>query len=168
MPVSHPLINPYIPLDRSPRFAVFGIYLTALSNALNSSSQSSTHDDPNASDDHEANTPWLAAPLRALDALAAHTPARPGDRTLVDALHPFSDALAHRAGLTTAVSAARAGAESTRGMAARLGRATYVRGGKGADGDEEEGGEGLPPDPGAWGVAAILEGFMRGLRSEEV
>lgn len=95
------------------------------------------------------------APLHALQALSIHTPARPGDRTLIDALSPFCEALANGSGLEEAVQGARKGADGTHGMQARLGRATYV-------GSSEA--EKLPPDPGAWGVAAIIEGFVRGLQ----
>lgn len=49
---------------------------------------------------------------------------------------------------------ARQGAESTRGMKAKLGRAVYV---------QEK--EGVPPDPGAWGVVAILQGLYDGYYS---
>lgn len=97
------------------------------------------------------------APLLALHDLSMHTPARPGDRTLVDALAPFCEALSGAAGLEKAAQEARKGAESTRGMQAKLGRATYVGGESGEAGN-------LPPDPGAWGVAVILEGFVDGLR----
>ncbi|KAL4076580.1 hypothetical protein V8B97DRAFT_2021936 [Scleroderma yunnanense] len=89
---------------------------------------------------------------KALVALSAHTPARPGDRTIIDALSPLNEILAR------AASAAKEGAESTRHMHARLGRAAYLSGG----------GEGTPPvdaspDPGAWGIAAIAEGFVKGV-----
>ena len=132
--------------------AVFGIYLTALANAFNSLGSSEAKSSSSLSHDLKE------APSKALDALSTYTPARPGDRTLVDALHPFCQSLAEGDDLNVAVSKARAGAEGTRGMQARLGRATYV----GTSEDEAE----LPPDPGAWGVAALLEGFERGLREE--
>ncbi|ETW86239.1 hypothetical protein HETIRDRAFT_122126 [Heterobasidion irregulare TC 32-1] len=103
---------------------------------------------------------WYTAPSVALEALSEHTPARPGDRTIVDALAPFCSALAggdslmFYRGMSEAVRRAREGAESTRGMKARLGRAVYV-----GEGDVR----GLPPDPGAWGVAAVLEGLWQGM-----
>ncbi|KAI5118762.1 hypothetical protein M0805_004848 [Coniferiporia weirii] len=132
--------------------AIFGLYFTALSNAL--SSKARLHES-------DASQTLLAAPLAALEALSAHTPARPGDRTLVDALSPFCHSLASGEGLGDAVEKTKTGAQSTRGMQARLGRATYVGGG-GADDSSE-----LPPDPGAWGVAALLEGFVEGLKEYE-
>jgi triose/dihydroxyacetone kinase / FAD-AMP lyase (cyclizing) len=42
-------------------------------------------------------------------------------------------------------------AESTAEMSARLGRASYVGGGR------------LPPDPGAVGVAALVEGMAKAM-----
>ncbi|KAG2148927.1 DAK1 DegV-like protein [Suillus clintonianus] len=117
--------------------ALFAIFFTAWSNALRSLNGPSS----------------LSA---ALIALGAHTPARPGDRTVVDALAPFCAVLSSDdASLEDAVIAVKEGAESTRGMKARLGRASYVGGG--------EGGVGVPPDPGAWGVAHIVDGFAKGI-----
>ena len=67
-------------------------------------------------------------------------------------------------GMNEAVRRAREGAESTRGMKARLGRAVYVGINQGKGDDQDEGDvRGLPPDPGAWGVAAILEGLWKGM-----
>ncbi|KAF9220697.1 DAK1/DegV-like protein [Gyrodon lividus] len=133
--------------------ALFAIFFTAWSIALRRSPPSSP------------NTTY--SPLNeALLALGKHTPARPGDRTVVDALAPLcesvlsfvssSTATLTMADLEEAVEATKRGAESTRGMRARLGRASYVS----KDGD----GGGVPPDPGAWGVAAMAEGFVTGTR----
>lgn len=99
---------------------------------------------------------WGHAAVVALDNLGNYTPARPGDRTLVDALDPFCHTLdkqgGQAAGATTAmaaaVDAAKKGAEHTRDLTARLGRATYV-----SDTAEKV------PDPGAWGVWALVEGI---------
>ncbi|EIW77520.1 DAK1 DegV-like protein [Coniophora puteana RWD-64-598 SS2] len=126
--------------------ALFAIFFTAWSNALRSPSSSSTSS--------------LGA---ALTALGAHTPARPGDRTVVDAITPLCEALSNSNSLVsveilaTAAQAAKDGAEGTRGMKARLGRATYV-------GSEAQGSEGVPPDPGAWGVSAMASGFVGGMK----
>ena len=116
---------------------MFGLFFTALSRELAEGEN------------------FRSAPLRALNALSKHTPARPGDRTLVDALAPFCDALARGDGFREAVAAAMQGAEETRYMKPRLGRSTYVP----MDGE----GVGAVPDPGAWGVAAILSGVGRGI-----
>ncbi|TDL16737.1 DAK1/DegV-like protein [Rickenella mellea] len=78
----------------------------------------------------------------ALNALRRYTPAEPGDRTIIDSLQPFCKLLLD----------GETGAEKTRGMKARLGRASYVREGNIVD----------VPDPGAWGVAAIVSGLCRG------
>ncbi|KZO91206.1 dihydroxyacetone kinase [Calocera viscosa TUFC12733] len=118
--------------------AIFSLYLTALSGALQTQ-------------------PWNEAAYSALEALLKYTPAREGDRTLVDSLSPFCTALKDGKSLDVAVKAGAAGAEHTRGMRARLGRATYV-------GDGSTGTEGLPPDPGAWGVAELFKGLEEGLK----
>lgn len=115
----------------------------------------------------------------ALASLSHHTPAKPGDRTLMDALYPLctttiSYAEPGRAGSTdtsaTAVESsgsagssdfteackrAHDGALSTKGMKPRLGRAVYV---ELKEGLEHE----LPPDPGAWGVSVLVNGFWDG------
>jgi dihydroxyacetone kinase len=88
---------------------------------------------------------------RGLDELCHYTPARIGYRTLMDALIPFVKTFAGKGSLRDAVLEARKGAESTRQMAAALGRASYV----GRDRFNEEGGI---PDPGALGVVSILRG----------
>lgn len=100
-------------------------------------------------------TEWGAASKAALDNLGTYTPARPGDRTLVDALTPFCETLSAGKSLREAVNAAKAGAENTKTLRARLGRATYV-----ASKDDEKD---MPPDPGAWGVWAIVDGLREAL-----
>jgi len=96
---------------------------------------------------------WGAAAKSALQNLGTYTPARPGDRTLVDALTPFCLSLGEGKSLEESVKACKKGAEDTKGMKARLGRATYVAS---MEGD-------MPPDPGAWGVWALTEGLAKGL-----
>ncbi|KAH7887234.1 DAK1 DegV-like protein [Phlebopus sp. FC_14] len=155
--------------------ALFAIFFTAWSVALRSTK---IHDG-------ETHSPLNEALLT----LGKHTPARPGDRTVVDALAPLcaslvafasqpgsidpsssptsiliedeQNALHQEQMFDAAVKASKQGAESTRGMSARLGRASYVVGGSMCGGVQGE----LPPDPGAWGVAAIVEGFVRGVRA---
>ncbi|KAN0066568.1 hypothetical protein ACQY0O_000662 [Thecaphora frezii] len=97
---------------------------------------------------------WGQAALGALENLGRYTPARPGDRTLVDALDPFCRALGEGKPLGEAVQAAKSGAESTVKLTPRLGRATYV--------GSKEAGE-MPPDPGAWGIWALTDGLRKGL-----
>lgn len=74
--------------------------------------------------------------------LEAHTSARPGDRTVVDALAPWCAVLSSDASLEDAVMAVKEGAGKTRGMKAQLLRTDIVCGGG-------EGRIGVPPDPGA-------------------
>jgi ATP-dependent dihydroxyacetone kinase len=52
--------------------------------------------------------------------------AQPGDRTMLDALVPASEALSRTASLQAAAAAAEAGAEATAAMAPRVGRASYL------------------------------------------
>ncbi|KAF8637501.1 hypothetical protein AX17_002786 [Amanita inopinata Kibby_2008] len=115
--------------------ALFAIYFAALSRSLETSSG------------------WPASLNDALLSLSKHTPAKPGDRTIMDALYPFCASLADGEDIETASRAARRGAENTRGMQPKLGRAVYVR----------ELSRELPPDPGAWGIVAIVEGLAQGL-----
>ncbi|KAJ8079298.1 hypothetical protein PM082_021800 [Marasmius tenuissimus] len=117
--------------------ALFAIFFTAWSSALASSQALSQ------------------TPQTALQSLRHHTPAKPGDRTIIDALEPFCMSLANGEGFEQAARKAKNGADSTRGMKAKLGRAVYV-------GDGGKTTDSLPPDPGAWGMVAIVEGFFQG------
>jgi dihydroxyacetone kinase phosphoprotein-dependent L subunit len=80
--------------------------------------------------------------------------AQPGDKTMVDALRPAVEALRQaeaagldpRQALSAAAHAARDGAESTRGMVAKIGRASRL-------GERSRG----APDAGATSLALILE-----------
>ncbi|SCV99309.1 LAFE_0A00342g1_1 [Lachancea fermentati] len=92
----------------------------------------------------------------ALDALYKYTLARPGYRTLIDALQPFVDALQAGKGPREAVEAANEGAENTRKMEALVGRASYVAKEELRKLDDEGG----LPDPGAIGLAALLKGMV--------
>lgn len=104
---------------------------------------------------------WLSALMAATSAISDLGGARPGDRTMIDALHPaaqgWQDALkigadggaAFRAG----VDAATAGAAATSTMAPRLGRASYL-------GDRANG----IPDGGAAAVTIWLEAIAGTLK----
>jgi dihydroxyacetone kinase len=83
--------------------------------------------------------------------LEQYTPAKVGDRTVMDTLIPFAEAMRASRSFDDAVAAAVRGAEATKTMKPRLGRATYV----GTGGVEGEGKE-LPPDPGAWGAMVVI------------
>uniref|UniRef100_A0A1B6KGB5 Triokinase/FMN cyclase n=1 Tax=Graphocephala atropunctata TaxID=36148 RepID=A0A1B6KGB5_9HEMI len=80
---------------------------------------------------------WISACRMAREALMSYTHVRPGDRTILDTLHPFVEAFTEPtlSGLKVAVTAARAGAEKTATMNPQL--ATQ-------------------PDPGAWILAEVL------------
>ncbi|KAI1850324.1 hypothetical protein JX265_002222 [Neoarthrinium moseri] len=96
---------------------------------------------------------WAKALKIALDNLGRYTPAKVGDRTVMDTLIPFADAMA-TGNFDEAIEAAVKGAEATKTMTPRLGRATYV----GADTSKV-----LPPDPGAWGAMVAIQGLKEGL-----
>lgn len=70
----------------------------------------------------------------------------------MDVLIPFIETLDRTRSLAEAVQVARDAAKSTAQMTARMGRASYVSGGS------------VPnvPDAGAWGLAALLEGLLKG------
>ncbi|KAI0014536.1 dhal domain-containing protein [Xylariomycetidae sp. FL0641] len=95
---------------------------------------------------------WARAVRDALASLGRYTPAKVGDRTVMDTLIPFAEALEAGASFADAVEAAERGAESTRNLKAKLGRATYVAG-------AEDASKGLPPDPGAWGAMVAIKGL---------
>ncbi len=98
-----------------------------------------------------AGAAWPKALSEGLDRMKAHGGARPGDRTMIDALAPALAALPK--GLAAAAAAARAGADATaRLRKARAGRSSYVAARHLAG----------VPDPGAEAVALLLEGLARG------
>ncbi|KAI6152721.1 DAK1 DegV-like protein [Pisolithus thermaeus] len=105
---------------------------------------------------------------KALAALYTHTPARPGDRTIIDALVPLcapkvpqNFATNKQELLEYTVRVVKEAAGSTRHMRARFGRAVYV----GTVGESEDSvAREEVPDPGAWGLAALVDGFVRGVQ----
>lgn len=99
---------------------------------------------------------WGTALKQASETLANYTPAQPGDRTLIDALHPFVQTLIASGDLQKAAEASRKGAEGTKGMKASLGRTVYI----GGTGFEEV------PDPGAWGLSEFFLG-LAGIQATE-
>lgn len=98
---------------------------------------------------------WGSSLMTALENLRRYTPAKVGDRTVMDTLIPFADVLSKQ-GFDGGVQAAVNGAESTKTMKPRLGRATYVGAGSDASGE-------LPPDPGAWGAMVAIKGLQTGV-----
>jgi phosphoenolpyruvate---glycerone phosphotransferase subunit DhaL len=108
----------------------------------------------------------LAQSLQAgLRAVSKQTKARPGDKTMMDALVPAVDAATAAAAagksipvaLEEAASAAKSGADSTRDLVARFGRARSL-------GDRTRG----HPDAGATSIALIFRGFREGLEKGSV
>jgi dihydroxyacetone kinase len=126
--------------------ALYAIFLNALSHGLRS--QYSTSSTPVTPEN------WAKALKIASESMAKYTPAKPGDRTLVDALHPFVDELGRSGDVGKAAKAAEEGAAGTKGMKASLGRTVYI----GGQGFEEV------PDPGAHGLAEFLAGIAEGLK----
>jgi dihydroxyacetone kinase len=133
--------------------ALYGIFLSAFASGL--------------SHQESASFPAIAtAAKHALATLEKYTPARCGDRTLMDALIPFVEAIYEhrleepREALTKGLEAAEKGFEATRHMKAKLGRASYV------DPAVFEG-DGVP-DPGALGVVAVIRGVLEGVTKEEL
>ncbi|KAJ9658551.1 hypothetical protein H2201_007758 [Coniosporium apollinis] len=127
--------------------AILSIMLTAFSNSLRK-----IHSSEDLTSVDVATVGKALGP--ALENLKSYTPARAGDRTVMDTLSPFVEQLQRKPNLDEAVKAAEEGANSTKGMRPKFGRATYI-------GDKAEGDD-LPPDPGAVAVAVFLRGFLEG------
>ncbi|KAI0433107.1 Dak1 domain-containing protein [Xylaria sp. FL1042] len=125
--------------------ALFAIFLNALVHSLRELS-------PGEATPHL----WSNALKESCKALSRYTPARPGDRTIVDALYPFVGTLEKSGDIKDAAMASKKAAEGTKGMRASLGRAVYV----GGSGFENV------PDPGAFGLASFFLG-LAGLKSDE-
>lgn len=87
--------------------------------------------------------------------LYKYTRARVGGRTLIDALEPFVNTFNDTLNFSKAAQAAIDGSESTRKLAAKFGRASYVNEQEFKQFDEEGG----LPDPGAIGLATLIAGF---------
>ncbi|TRX97050.1 hypothetical protein FHL15_001844 [Xylaria flabelliformis] len=99
---------------------------------------------------------WALAVRTAILNLSRYTPAKVGDRTVMDTLIPFAEGLSVNGSFDEGVDAAVAGAEKTKTLKPRLGRATYVGAGQDASHD-------LPPDPGAWGAMVVIKGLQTGI-----
>ncbi len=106
---------------------------------------------------------WTEAVEAGSRAISELGGAKPGDRTMVDALDPFVKALrrasanASREALLTAVDEAQKGADATAQMKPRLGRSSYL-------GSRVLG----HPDPGAAAVAIWLRAVCEALFAAEV
>jgi dihydroxyacetone kinase len=119
--------------------ALYAIFLNSLLAALRD----------NASAGEATPEVWAKALKSASEALSRYTPAKVGDRTLVDALYPFVETLNKTGDFKKAAEASKKGAKSTIGMKASLGRTVYI----GGTGFEQV------PDPGAWGLSEFFEGL---------
>jgi dihydroxyacetone kinase len=89
---------------------------------------------------------WAEALEQGCGAIGELGGAKPGDRTMLDALDPFVKALKRGEDLKVAVAAAEHGAEATAQMRPRAGRSSYL-------GDRVLG----HPDPGAKAIALWLK-----------
>ncbi|CAD6501461.1 BgTH12-01713 [Blumeria graminis f. sp. triticale] len=119
--------------------ALYAIFLNALLQAFSKTTHVGTIT-------HEV---WAFALQQACSTLSNYTAARPGDRTVIDALYPFVESFQASHDLIKAAEAARRGSENTKGMRARFGRTVYI----GGTGFSEV------PDPGAWGLSELLLGL---------
>jgi dihydroxyacetone kinase len=123
--------------------AIYAIFLNALAHGLREQDTGSAL---------PASTEvWAKALKHSVTALGKYTPAKPGDRTLMDALVPFCDTLFETHDVCVAAAAAQQGTESTKSMKASLGRSVYVGG--------ESEWIGKVPDPGAYGLTEFLTGI---------
>jgi dihydroxyacetone kinase len=95
---------------------------------------------------------WAQALEQGCQAISELGGAKPGDRTMLDALVPFVKALQTREDLLAALAAADRGVEATAQMKPRLGRSSYL-------GDRVLG----HPDPGAKAVAIWLRAAVEAL-----
>ncbi|KAJ6139815.1 hypothetical protein N7471_006301 [Penicillium samsonianum] len=127
--------------------AIYAIFLNALAHGLLAQNTSSPTTITTET--------WAKALKSSLAALGKYTPAKVGDRTLVDALAPFVDTLLETGDVRVAAAAAQKGTESTKDMKASLGRTVYVGG--------EEEWIGKIPDPGAFGLSEFLLGLAEGV-----
>ncbi|KAJ5881161.1 Dihydroxyacetone kinase 1 [Penicillium subrubescens] len=123
--------------------AIYAIFLNALAHGL--------RDQDTGSKLPVTTEVWAKALKHSVTALAKYTPAKQGDRTLIDALVPFCDTLLETLDVRVAAAAAQQGSESTKSMKASLGRSVYVGG--------QSEWIGKVPDPGAYGLSEFLTGL---------
>ncbi|KAL5385095.1 hypothetical protein DPSP01_004905 [Paraphaeosphaeria sporulosa] len=126
--------------------AILSILLTAFINALSAAT---------VKNDAELSVDTCSkAAAQALENLKNYTSAREGDRTVMDVLIPFINALAESKDLSKAVQVAQDSAAATANMKAKFGRATYIS----DDGSERS----KIPDPGAYAAGVWLKGLLDG------
>ncbi|GBR03103.1 dihydroxyacetone kinase subunit DhaK [Asaia siamensis] len=100
---------------------------------------------------HDEN--WREGLQKGAAQMQAYGGAHAGDRTMLDALLPAIEALNAGKSPAAAAAAARAGADATRSMKARAGRASYIPADQLAD----------IPDPGAEAIAVLFESLAKSL-----
>ncbi|CAG8429921.1 unnamed protein product [Penicillium salamii] len=127
--------------------AIYAIFLNALAHGLRAQDPSSPAP--------VTTEIWSQALNSSIEALGKYTPAKKGDRTLVDALAPFIETLSETGEVRVAAAAAQQGTESTKAMKASLGRSVYVGG--------EASWVGKVPDPGAHGLSEFLTGLAEAI-----
>lgn len=126
--------------------AVYAIFLNALAHGLRAQESS-----PSSAPVPATADVWSKALGYSLTALGKYTPAKPGDRTMIDALVPFCATLQKTKDIHAAAKAAQDGAEASKNMLPKLGRTVYVGG--------QEEWVGKIPDPGAFGLSEFLAGL---------
>ncbi|KAI5290328.1 hypothetical protein KEM54_001829 [Ascosphaera aggregata] len=129
--------------------AIYAIFVNALTAALRSQN-------PPTVRETTIQNNWAPALSSALEQLGRYTPARPGDRTLVDALAPFIDVLISTSNIHEAAKEAMDKAVATKDLKPGLGRSVYVGG--------EADWIGKIPDPGAFGLAEFLLGISEAVK----
>lgn len=125
--------------------AIYAIFLNALAHGLREQAPSTS-----APITVTVET-WSKALGYSLTALAKYTPAKPGDRTMIDALVPFATTLLRTKDARVAAKAAQESADDTKNMTPKLGRTVYVGG--------QDEWIGKIPDPGAYGLGEFLAGL---------
>ncbi|CAB4383004.1 unnamed protein product [Rhizophagus irregularis] len=141
---------------------LYCLFIGAISNSLRYFVAAKIEDNDDKKDQILVDGKCIGASLKsALSTLQNYTPARKGDRTMMDVIIPFITAFTDILFSTNddntmiafkdAIEAARIGAESTKGMKPKLGRSTYI-----ANNIIKEA---QVPDPGAWAAYVILNGI---------
>ncbi|KAL4960162.1 Dak1 domain-containing protein [Aspergillus stella-maris] len=138
--------------------ALYGIFLSSFVSAMKENHRQLKNTDIQL---------FAKSASQALESLKTYTSARENGRTLMDALIPYVNDLSTAVftdnantvdALQRALEAAKKGAEATKWMQSSFGRSTYV----GAGSESENPTWGIP-DPGAWGIVAVVQGIYNAL-----
>ncbi|ORX96488.1 dihydroxyacetone kinase [Basidiobolus meristosporus CBS 931.73] len=132
---------------------LYCIFLDALANAFRTSNSADLY----------AVKQWGTYLNSALASLQKYTTARVGHRTLMDVLIPFVEKFAQENSFEAAVKEASSAVDSTIDMIPLRGRATYV--GHGEDEQPYKDPKYRVPDPGAYGLYQLLQGFYNSSKS---